>query len=263
MPKARLSEVTLNYEFEGEGPALVLINGLTMDLNGWANQIGEFKKHFRVLRYDCRGQGESDKPDMIYTHRLHAQDLSELMERLEIDRAHVLGLSNGGMIAQHLALHFRDKVGGLILVDTTSSMSHLLLAILSSWIRLIETGGINLMFDAYLPFLFGESFIKENADSILLMKELSIRRNSPQAVLNLIKGSLTLSLTNRLREIECPTLIIHGEEDILIPLRHAQVLCEGIPNARLEIIPQCGHVPPLEKPDEFNRLAIEFLKGIG
>jgi len=264
MPRIKLSQLTLNYELEAEGqegrPALVLINGLTMDINGWANQVGEFNKHFRVLRYDCRGQGESDKPDMPYTHEMHARDLAELMEKLSLSSAHIVGISNGGMVAQHMALDFPDKVRGLVLTDTTSSITPLLNTILTSWIELIKAGGMGLLFNSYLPFIFGESFIEKNAADIALMRELSIKRNPAKAVLNLITGSQSMNLAHRLSEISAPTLIVHGEDDILIPLKHARVLHEGISGSRLETIPDCGHVPPAEQPGKFNRLVVDFLK---
>lgn len=260
MPIIKLSEVSINYEIDGSGETVALINGLTMDVNGWIGQVGEFSKHFKVLRHDCRGQGKSDKPDMPYTHALLAKDLHELMDKLGIDRAHLVGISNGGMIAQVFALNYPEKVGKIVLVDTTSRISPIVDRALDAWIAAAQAGGIALLFDIALPSLFAESFIEKNSELLKTLKELSIGRNTPEAVVNLAKGCKTLDVTERLSEIDKPTLIIHGEEDILIPLKHAAVLHEKIKGSTLRVIKDCGHVPPIEKPEEFNRLVIEFLK---
>lgn len=261
MPRIKLSEVSINYELDGSGETVALLNGLTMDVNGWIGQVGEFSKHFKVLRHDCRGQGKSDKPDMPYTHELLAKDLNELMDRLGIVRAHLVGISNGGMIAEVFALNYPERVSKIVLVDTTSRISPILDRTLDAWIAAAHAGGIALLFDIALPSLFAESFIEKNAELIKTLKELSIERNTPQAVINLARGCKTLNVTERLNEINKPTLIIHGEEDILIPLKHAVLLHEKIKGSTLRVIKDCGHVPPVEKPEEFNRIVIEFLEG--
>ena len=121
MPRVQINEIGLNYELEGSGSTVVFINGLTMSVNGWYLQIPDFSKRHKVLRYDCRGQGNSDKPDGDYSQLAHARDLRDLMDNLNIQKAHVVGLSNGGMIAQHFAIEFPEKVGALVLVDRKST----------------------------------------------------------------------------------------------------------------------------------------------
>jgi len=96
MPRVKIDSIYLQYEISGYGPPVVFINGLTMDLNGWLLQVEPFSRKYRILRYDCRGQGGSDKPDTEYSQEMHAEDLRGLMEKLEIPRAHIIGLSNGG-----------------------------------------------------------------------------------------------------------------------------------------------------------------------
>ena len=260
MPQVKANSVKLNYELEGQGPPLVLINGLTMTLSGWAYQIKPFSERYTLIRYDCRGQGGSEKPDEEYSQEMHADDLSCLLDKLDVDRAHIVGLSNGGMIAQHFALRYPEKTGALVLVDTSSYIGKLLELTIQSWIKATEAGGNELRYDVFLPQIFSESYITNNEEQIMGMKEYSAEINSPAAVINLARASMKHDVTNRLSEIKSPTLIVVGEEDILVPPKYSHVLKSNIQDSELRVIEGSGHVPPLEKPDEFNSIVLEFLK---
>jgi len=259
MPLIKVNSVNINYELEGRGPVVVFINGLTMTKAGWANQIKPFTERFRVLRYDCRGQGGSDKPEKEYFQEIHAEDLSLLLEKLDISKAHIIGLSNGGMIAQHFTLKYPEKTGALVLVDTCSYVDKLLELTIHSWIKATEAGGNDLRYDVLLPQIFSESFIENNEELIKNMKEFSSEINSPRAVINLAKASIKHDLNAEVSDIKSPTLIIAGAEDILIPPKHSKILNEELENSELVIMKDCAHVPPIEKPAEFNSLVLDFL----
>ncbi|MGQ0794181.1 MAG: alpha/beta fold hydrolase [Deltaproteobacteria bacterium] len=262
MPKIDLSGVNFNYSLDGRGDeAIVFINGLTMTLEGWYLQAAALAPRYQILRYDCRGQGLSDSIPPEYSQQMHAEDLSALMDKLQIGKAHIAGISNGGMIAQHFALAYPEKVRSLILTDTCSHVETLLELMLKAWIRATEVGGSALRYDVALPTLFAEGFVKRNLQSILNMRELNIKINSPQNVISLAKASMRHNLSDRVSQIRARTLIIVGEEDILIPPRYSQILHEKIKNSELLVIRDCGHVPPLEKPEEFNRALLGFLAG--
>jgi 3-oxoadipate enol-lactonase len=136
----------------------------------------------------------------------------------------------------------------------------LLRLIVTSWIESAEAGGSGLRYDVALPYLFSEEFMSMNLDRILAMKEINLARNPVKAIVNLSKASMNHDLKDRVSEITAPTLILAGEEDILIPLRYARILREKIKNSTLVTIKNCGHAPPIEKPDEFNRIVMNFLK---
>jgi len=260
MPVIKIGSIRLNYELDGKGPAVVFINGLTMDVNGWYFQGPAFTQRYKILRYDCRGQGQSDKPEMDYSQEMHADDLKDLMDKLGIKKAHIVGISNGGMIAQHFTLMYPEKVGGLVLVDTSSFIDTLLELIIKAWIKATEIGGSEFRYDMSLPALFAESYIKKNPEAILVMRENNIRNNPQKHIVNLAKSCLKHNINDRTLEIKAPTLIIVGEEDILIPLKYSKILHEKIKGSKLVIIKDCGHVPPIEKPEEFNKIVLDFLK---
>lgn len=260
MPRVKINSISLYYEIDGAGSTIIFINGLTMDTNAWLLQVPTFSKRHKVIRYDCRGQGQSDKPEIEYSQEMHADDLINLMDKLDIHKAHLVGLSNGGMIAQHFAIKYPDRIGALALVDTCSYIDTLLDTIVRVWIKATEIGGSELRYDATIPFIFSENFIKKNQANISAMKQHSIEINPPKAVINLANACLKHNITDRLSEIKAPTLIIVGEEDILIPPKYSKLLNEKIFGSKLVIMKKCGHVTTLEKPEEFNNIVLEFLK---
>ncbi len=260
MPILDIDGCRLNYESDGEGPNIVFINGLTMDTNGWVLQVPYFSKKYRVLRYDCRGQGKSDKPDMVYTPDIQMEDLKNILDELEVERAHIIGLSYGGMIAQHFAVNYPKRVGALVLVDTCSYIGPLLELTIKLWIKATEVGGNELRYDAMIPFLFSENFIENNLEKILSLREASVKNNPSQAVINLAKGCLAHNIHDKISNIVSPTLIVVGEEDILIPLKYSRLLHERIKDSELLVIEKCGHAPPLERPEEFNSSVMTFLE---
>lgn len=260
MPRMKINDISLNYEIDGKGPVVIFINGLTMDVNGWYFQVQAFSQKYEVLRYDCRGQGQSDKPDTDYTQEMHAEDLNNLIDKLGIRKAHLIGISNGGMIAQHFTVKYPEKVGALVLVDTCSYIDTLLEMIINAWIKSTEAGGSALRYDVALPFLFAEDFVKKNLENILALREYSITTNPPKPIINLAKASIKHNINDRISEIKAPTLIIVGEEDILIPPTYSKILHKKIEGSKLIIMKNCGHVPPIEKPEEFNGAVLNFLK---
>jgi len=121
MPKAEIGDIQINYEEYGQGTPLMMVLGLGQDLKTWGFQIPEFSEHFRVIVFDNRDSGKSTRPREAYTTEAMARDTIGLMDFLEIDRAHLLGTSMGGMIAQQIAHTAPERVIGLILASTTSS----------------------------------------------------------------------------------------------------------------------------------------------
>ncbi|MCK5654501.1 MAG: alpha/beta fold hydrolase, partial [Dehalococcoidia bacterium] len=120
MPKAKVNEVNIDYAVHGQGEPLVLIQGLGGPRSGWIFQTRAFGKYYRVITFDNRGVGKSDKPGGSYTVRTMADDTIALLDYLGVDKAHVLGISLGGMIAQEIAINYPERVRKLILACTAA-----------------------------------------------------------------------------------------------------------------------------------------------
>ncbi|MFH2120220.1 MAG: alpha/beta hydrolase [Pseudomonadota bacterium] len=181
MPTVRVDDINLYYEIQGEGIPLVLIMGLRRNLEWWYCQIPALSKHFKVIAFDNRGAGRSDKPDMEYSIRLFTDDTAGLMEALGIRNAHILGISMGGYIAQELALHHPDKVRSLILGCTSCGGSRAVLMSEDRMKKFTENEGLTpteiLCKD--MDIFFSDEFIAEHHDWIQQFIEISLRHYQP------------------------------------------------------------------------------------
>ncbi|MDQ7822299.1 MAG: alpha/beta fold hydrolase [Candidatus Eremiobacteraeota bacterium] len=259
MPILAVSDTLgIYYETHGAGTPLVFINGLTSSLECWSNQVTVFSARYRVIVYDCRGQGRSGKPSEGYTGYEHMTDLMAILDHLSIDKAHLVGHSFGGYIALYLAAHFPGRVRSLVVSDTTTEAHPLLEKTMLSWIEAQDKGDLDLRFDVALPWLYSNSFIKHHDRKINIFKKV-FRRNDREALKSNTIESLKYNATVNLQEVKSPLLLIVGEEDLLTPPRYAQRIHHAVQGSKLKVIEDCGHVPPIEKPLQFNEALLSFL----
>lgn len=261
MPEAEVNGVRLYYELRGPegGEPLVFVNGLLTDTNSWAQHVPAFEDRYRLLLYDARGQGRSERPPGPYPIRLHAQDLAALLDHLKIERANLIGLSNGGAALLTLAIERPDLVKKLVIADGYSHVDVILEAKLEAWLAASKISS-ELRFLVATPYVWSNRFLEENRELFSYFQEKAAE--FPQeAAIDLIAGAKEQNVSTRLGEIEVPTLIVVGKEDILTPVEHAQFMHEKIPDSELYIIPKAGHAAPLERPGLFNSRVREFLEG--
>jgi 3-oxoadipate enol-lactonase len=259
--RLKINNIKLYFELKGRGEkTVVFINGLTSNTESWCYQVPIFSKKYQVLTYDCRGQGRSERPqEEKYSTKVHAEDLNALLEALGIRKTHLIGLSNGGIVAQWFAFHYPEKLGALVLASTPAHIDTRLKLITMSWIEATKKGGAVLRFDIALPLIFGEGFLKNNPLQLReLRKRCECMNISAEALIALIKGMESLDPHQR-GKIHAPTLVIAGDDDMLIPVKHAKALAKEIPKAELLILNDCGHNCAIERPKEFNYFVLNFL----
>ncbi|NJP04261.1 MAG: alpha/beta fold hydrolase [Chloroflexaceae bacterium] len=261
VPYCTANQIQLYYEWHGpeNGFPLVFINGLTSDRASWFFQLPDFKRDFRVLIYDCRGQGDSDKPDGPYPPGLHADDLQALLDALGVPQTHLFGISNGGVIAMQLAARQPQRVSRLVLCSTLAHSDTLIEAKLASWVAALDAGGPELRFDVALPWVWSAPFLRRHAQIMA-----SFRTRSAQAdvkgLRGLIQGAMAYDVRDQLSAIVAPTLILVGEEDLLTPVPCSRELARQISDAQMCILTGTGHAPTIEQPTIVNALARAFLK---
>lgn len=258
MPTLTVHGVEHYYEIHGNGPPLVLLNGILMNAAGWAYQLKGLTPYYRVLVYDMRGQGASGKPEQAYYDlQQQADDLAELLTQLGIQRTHVVGLSYGGAVAQYFAARFSDRVDRLVLADTMAWSDGVNEAIADGW---AAAGAVSadLRFQFMLPLTFGRRFLEVHRERLPLFSQQSAMLDWA-VVMRLVDGMRRHDARAILRQIAVPTLVLVGEEDRFCPLHHAQYLAQHIPGATLEILPECGHATAIEAPEAFNASVRAFL----
>ncbi len=260
MPKIKANGIELYYELHGPetAPVLALSNGILMSTASWAFQMPVLSRHYRLLLYDCRGQGQSDHPEGPYSMELHADDLAALLDALGIESAHMGGISYGGEVAQAFALKYPDRVRSLILADTVSEVGPELRLVVESWIEPARSADATGFFNATVPWNFSPQFIRANPALLEDAKKRYALLDFP-AVIRLCECFLGLDLSDRLSEIKAPTCILVGEKDLLNGPAYAEILYKGIPHAELHIVRGSGHATCWERASEFNTIILGFL----
>jgi len=250
MPTAEIQGVSFYYELSGQGnETIVFLNGIAMSVAHWAPYVQAFQGEYRCLCHDMRGQTLSEKPEGEYSLDLHAQDLAELMDMLGIARAHLVGTSYGAEVAMAFAVRFPEKCLSLTLIDGVSETDPLLEAIVDSWIQAAEKDA-RLFYRTILPWNYSPGYIGANRE-LLAKREASVT-NLPrewfEGFNRLCAAFLKINLTESLSAIQCPTLIMVGEKDILKPYKFSKIIEQRIKGSQLIILPGAGHAAVLEEP---------------
>ena len=265
MPVAHVRGIDLNYRIEGDGPeTVVLLNGLADDLETWVLQMPALlDAGFRVLRFDNRGIGASDAPPGPYSTRDFADDTKALVDELGIGRFHLLGVSMGGMIAQEYALAHPDDVASLVLACTYAAPGPFCSRMFSLWADMAEARDVPFVMRDVTLWAFTLPFFEEREDELREFEgEMAAMPQSREAYLAQLHSIRAHDTTARLGEIAAPTLVVAGEDDILIPVPLSRRLQAGIPGAAWSTV-KGGHACIWEHPDDFNRAVVGFMRDGG
>ena len=263
MPKVKVNDIQLYYEMRGQGEPLVLIMGLGANTHGWDMQIPTFSREFQVVAFDNRGSGRSDTPPTRYTIRLFAEDTAGLMDALSIASAHVYGQSMGGLIAQELALSYPQRVQTLVLGSTSCGGRQAVAALPE---HLVLMASLNTLSpeeaaEKGLPLMYSDEFIARKRQELIAwsLAEAELRP-PPDAFGRQVQAAVRHKAYDRLPQIRCPTLIISGSEDKIVPAENSRILAERIPNAELVVLPKAGHGYLVECAEESNAIVLDFLR---
>lgn len=259
MPKLRVNNTGIYYEVTGQGEPLLFIHGLASSSRSWKKQVPFFAQHYRVITFDIRGHGRSDRPLLEpYSIKLFAADAVELMKALGIDSAHVVGFSMGGMVGFQLAVDVPEMVNSLVAVNCCPEGS----------MRTFNDGIECFRHIFFLPFNGMRNRMKNGVKQ--LPKAISDQKGPPQSVLqrmavnnklayaNAFGALVKWSVADRLSTINCPTLMIASDADF-VPVSIKSGYASKMPNAELVVISNARHATPREQAEEFNAMLLEFL----
>jgi 3-oxoadipate enol-lactonase len=260
--EARNGDVRLVYETRGSGPPLLLVHGLGYDRRGWGPLPGLLEDALTVVRFDNRGVGESDVPPGPYDVASMAADTAAVLDAAGCERAHVLGVSLGGLVAQELALAFPERIDRLVLVSTLPGgpRSHLMpqrgIDAFARFPTLPPAEGLRLLVETSL----GDRGVRERPE---LVEEIyAYRLASPPPLAGwqaqAVAGA-SFDAYDRVAGIAAPTLVLQGTGDNVVDPRNAELLGELIPGARVELIPDAGHLMFWEEAERVAALVRGFL----
>ncbi len=258
------------YEVRGEGPWLVMINGIGAAHEAWAPHVDDLSRHFRCLTFDNRGVGKSPRPPGPYTTAAMADDVAAILAELGIARAHVVGASMGGAIAQELVLRHPERVDRLAIVCSWPACDRYLercFTILKEYAEAAgrEGRGWSMRVRHFLSLIaFARSDFSTSFETIAAAERLTAEavaaglEQPADAFIAQAEACLSHDTRHRLVRIAAPTLVLAGDQDAFTPLPLSQALAAAIPGAMLSVMEGCGHVMFYERPKEFTARLIEF-----
>ncbi len=275
MSFAIVNGVKLSYRIYGTGFPVILIHGYGAKKEIWKPQIVDLRKRFKVIAFDLRGTGESDRPNMHYTMKMLAEDVNGLIDFMLIEKAHIIGRSFGGMIAQNFTLLFPHKVEKLVLIATNYGRAD------TEWVEIPKNGRLEevetLKHDPLKAFkqkskwVFHIKFRKEMEANPTkkfydifsmedLIRESTINPSRPQDIINQAEAMKTHYTLEKLSEINSKTLLIAASHDRQTPVSVMIEMNNRIPNSELKIINKAGHFMTLSRASEVNNIILDFLE---
>jgi len=261
MPTFRANGKRLYYEVAGEGEPLFLISGFACDHLIWGKVAPRLSSRYRVVSFDHRGVGESSSVDGPFSIKEMAEEAALLMEEIGAKHAHVAGHSMGGMIAQELALAHPDRVRSLLLLASLAQCDQRGKALIESFGDLPRLVDPPTSARLIMPWLYTDAFYSKPGAVQELVKWLIECPNppTPEAMFYQSRAISACDTSGRLRAIHCPTLVLAGKEDILLPVKLSEQLAQGIPGAEFVLLEETGHGMLIETPDSVALAMLDFL----
>ncbi len=263
MTFAQTDNAKIYYETRGSGTPLTLVMGLGGTSQWWFPQTPVFAEHYNVIVLDNRGVGRTETANPNFTMQDMAADVIAVLDAAGIEKTHLCGISMGGMIAQHVALDYGDRIDKLILSCTLpGGMKSIQPAPEVAEALILADGDDDLLqaFQATAAILFPPAYLAEHmAELMMTFAEQQILPPSKDALAAQLGAVMGHDTFDRLGEITHPTLILHGDADVLVPPKNSELLARGIPHSTLELFPGNGHALNIQSKDEFNRAILEFL----
>ena len=258
MPHCSINDITLFYQETGKGEPLIFLHGLGSRAEDWEFQVSHFAKSYRVITIDCRGHGQSSKPSGKYTIPLFAHDIFALIDKLELGKVRLAGLSMGGMIAFQMAVDHPSKVKSLIIINSAPAIPY------DSWALKVKVNlrlfMIHFLGMAKLGEIIGKKMFPKPSQKHLVDQFVqTMTTNDKSAYIRSLKSFLGWSVIDKLAKLTMPVLVIAAEHDYS-PVETKEMYCKLIKNAKLVVIPDSYHASPVDSPNLVNDAISQFLK---
>ena len=259
MATAHVNGIELYYEVHGpeDGDVIILSNGVMMSTASWAVQRDVISKYYRLVLYDCRGMWKSEHPEGPYSMAMHAEDLLGLMDHLEIEKAHIAGISYGSEVSMTFAANYPERTKTLIVIDGVPYVDPFLKAQTLPWLRAAERNDHQLLLDTSVHFNFSADVLEKNY--ALFSDAERIKRLDLNSFAELMKAFYNFDIRDQLKTIKVPSLVVVGELDLIKTPKHAKYIYGELPNAEFLVIPGSGHASCVDRPHELNTAILGFV----
>jgi 3-oxoadipate enol-lactonase len=252
--------VTTHYEVKGQGETVLFLHGLGGSLNIWHNQVMHLSRYYQTVTFDLTGSGRTETTAAPYSMEKWGEELIALMDRLSIDKAHLVGHSMGTLIAQHFAVHYPERVSSLTLVGGIVEIAEAGKAGLEQRAKTVLEQGMDPVAEAICDAGLSAHTKATHTAVVGLIREL-MQRNDPQGYAASCRALAAAPAIDH-GSVQVPVLVIVGDEDRTAPVTVAKKLYQGFPNAKLVVVGESGHWTTLEKPVETTAAILQFLAEI-
>ena len=260
MPRISIGDGSLYYERQGVGFPVIFISGLSGFASFWHDQVAAFARKFDVITHDHRGIGESDPTRMGHTVDRMAADVLALMDALEIERAHIVGHSTGGAIAQILAIEQRGRLASVVLSATWTKPDAYFRRMFGLRKDILLRLGPSAYVQANTLYLYPSWWVARNNEKLRQAEAQHLAVFPPtDMAASRIDAILAFDRTEGLGRIRTPTLVVGAEDDIVTPAYFSEELARLIPGAEIKIFPRGGHCFNQVRAREFNQAVLPFL----
>ena len=240
MTKKTINGITINYELEGEGKTIVFVHGLSDSLAYWKVLSENLKNDYQTLIYDLRGHGESSDDDRNTTIDLYQEDWYQLLKSLNIENAVFVGLSLGGNVILNLAVNHPEMVNGLVVMSSFPEHDEKLKNIFDDFDNAIDEGFVE-FFDTILPYTLPDDILEEHKELLENGKVEAAKTANIEGIKKGINAGYGFNLSDKLNEINAPTLVIAGEEDNLTTLDIQRKISDNIQDSELIVLEKTKH----------------------
>lgn len=262
MPKIISNNISLYYQTKGIGYPVILISGLNGDHQSvWPDFVVDIlAQHFQVIQFDNRGVGLSDKPDIPYSIEMMADDVSGMMQALQLGDAHLIGYSMGGQIAAKFAEKYPEKINKMIACVSYAIINTHVKLFVETLIELNELSLEDSLIEKIgLPWIFSNQFLEKNSSSLVQLREESQPKSLVGLKRHFAAQCAFKSEAECFRNIKAPTLFIAGDEDLICPPADVRKFADLIPGSQMVTFPEAGHLLSLEHPKKFAEVICDFL----
>ena len=263
MPHIKINGCNYYYEDHGSGSeVIVLSHGLLWSSRMFYKQVDALKDKYRIITYDHRGQGQSEVTSAGYDMDQLYQDAVDLIEKLQLGKVHFGGLSMGGFVAMRMAARRPDLVKSLILMETSAQPepNTFKYTLLNNIVRLL---GVKSVTGPVMKIMFGKKFLTDPARSEERNEWKKILQSNKKTIVKAVEGVISRKgVEHELANINCPTLILVGDQDIATVPAKAEFIHSHIKDSKLIYIEGGGHTASIEEPEAYNDAIIDFLNGV-
>lgn len=262
MPYINIMGKNIYYKEYGSGEPIVFLNGVMMSTNSWSPFIKPLSSKYKMITVDLLDQGKSDSSESQYTIDIQAEILENFLNRLGLNKIHLVGMSYGGKIAQTFTIKYQDKVESLVLSNTDSYTTNIMKEIGKGWSFAASTLDGAIISSIIFPYMYSPSYYEKNYSS-MQKKEKAISKEIDEKWFNrferILNSAVNYNVYNQIKNIKVPTLIISSELDIITPIKYQKIIHQQIEGSRWIIIKDTGHAAMYEKSEEYISIIMDFL----